>query len=160
MRLDGDTARAARRAARAEPIEYVVGDLKLTFAPEMPLDVLDGMEEALVVSNYELRRWMMAHSLVDPACHTECLDEKDRGRSCSAVAALRKEFRGKGLAEEDVTEMWSAIRKAQGVNPGESFASVDLSETAGDTSNETASDSDSDSTPTPSGDLATAASDA
>lgn len=158
MRLEGDEARAARRAARSEPIEYVVGDLKLTFAPEMPLDVLDGMDDALLVSNFELVRWLVAHTLAEPACKTECLDEEDRGRSCPAVAALRKELRGKGLAEADLDEMWSRVRKAQGVSPGESSSSADSSETAGDTSSGTASSSDS--TPAPSGSKGTAASDA
>ncbi len=157
MRLDGDEARAARRAARGELIEYVVGDLKLAFAPEMPLDVLDGMDDALLVSNYELVRWLVAHTLADPACKTECLDNEDRGRSCPAVAALRKELRGKGLAEGDLDEMWSKVRKAQGVSPGESSSSADSSETAGDTSSGTASDSGS--TQTPSGDQVPAASD-
>lgn len=158
MRLDGNEARAARAAARAEPIEYVVGDLKLTFASEMPVDVLDGMDDALLVSNFELVRWLIAHTLADAGCQTQCLDEDDRGRSCPAVAALRKEMRGKGLAEGDLDEMWAKVRKAQGVSAGESSSSAESSETAGDSSSATASDSGS--IPTPSGNPEPAASDA
>lgn len=157
MRLDGNEARAARAAARVEPIEYVVGDLKLAFASEMPVDVLDGMDDAMLVSNFELVRWLIAHTLARPDCRTECLDEDDRGRSCPAVAALRKEMRGKGLTEGDLDEMWSKVRKAQGVSAGESLSSAESSETAGDSSSATASDSGS--TPTPSGGRGPAASD-
>lgn len=154
MRLDGNSARAARTAARAEPIEYEVGDLTLTFAPEMPVDVLDGIDDAALVSRFELVRWLLAHSLATPGCQTECLDEEDRGRSCPAVAALRKQLRGKGLAEGDLNEMWSQVRTAHGMSEGEPTSSDDSSETAGDSSSRTASDSGS--TPTSSGDQATA----
>lgn len=163
MRLDGSEARAARRAARSKPIEYALGERVLSFAPEMPVDVLGGMDDAALVSRYELLMWLVAHSLDGPKCETECLDEEDRGRSCPAVAALRSDLRGvkvdgARITEGDLAEMWSQVRAAHAVTEGESSSSANSSEKAGDTSSGTASEPAS--TSTTSGDEEPAASDA
>lgn len=144
MRLDGNQARAARAAARREPIEYAIGDGLLTFKPEMPLDVLFGVEKAFGVSLQALRIWMLAHLQLDAKCQTECVDGTDDDaapRVCETVQGFKDRLRhirvdGAPLDEQDVDALWDAVRDAQGVTDPESSSSADSSEQAGDTSSE------------------------
>lgn len=144
MRLDGNQARAARAAARREPIEYAIGDTVLAFKAEMPLDILFGVERAYATSLRGLRQWMLAHLATDSECDTSCVDG-DSPKVCASVTALSDRLRkirvdGEPLDEADLDDMWTAVRDAQGVTEGESSSSAESSETAGDTSSETSSD--------------------
>ena len=143
-RINGNAARAARLAARKEPIEYEIGDEVFTFRPEMPLDVLFGVEKAFAVSLRGLRIWMLAHLLVDSPCDTTCVDmeEGEDRRACAALASWQKRMRavrvdGDPLDEADVDAMWDAVREALDVTEGESSSSAGSSETAGETSSVT-----------------------
>lgn len=148
MKLDGNAARAARVAARREPIDYLLGEDTFTFRPEMPLDVLFGVERVYASSLRGLRMWMLAHLLVDSPCDTECADAEEP-TVCDAQRAFRDRLRkirvdGASLAEADLDEMWDRVREALDVTEGESSSSAGSSETAGDTSSET---SDTPTTP-------------
>lgn len=144
MRLDGNAARAARASARREPIEYAIGEDVLVFAPEMPLDVLFGVEKWYAVTPTGMRLWMSAHMLADATCRTECVDG-DVPTVCDTLTAYRDRLRkirvdGAPLNEDDIDEIFVAVRDAQGVTDPESSSSADSSETAGDTSSETSSE--------------------
>lgn len=137
-------ARAARATARREPIEYEVGGEVFAFRPEMPLDVLFGVDAWAATSIQAMRLWMLAHMVVDPKCDTSCVDG-ETPTLCDALSVMKSRLRavrvgGESLAEEDMDEMFRAVRRAQGlgdVDTGESSSSADSSETAGDTSSET-----------------------
>lgn len=145
MRIDGNAARAARSAARREPIEYEIGDEVLRFKPEMSLDVLYGYDLAPVRTVLALQEWLLAHMLLDSVCGTECLEPKGKGETlgdCPAVAELRVRLRkirvdGSALVEADIDDMWTAVREAMGVTEGESPSSAEPSETVGDSSSKT-----------------------
>lgn len=141
MRLDGNAARAARVAARREPLEYVIGEETFVFRSEMPLDVLFGVERVYATSLRGLRMWMLAHLLLDAPCGTECADAQEP-TVCEAQRSFRDRLRtlridGAPLDEADIDEMWDRVREAMDVTEGESSSSAGSSETAGDTSSET-----------------------
>lgn len=143
MRVNGDEARAARLAARGEPIEYDLGGKVFTFAPEIPLDVLLGYPHTPYFDEFRLAMWLAAHTLVDPKCDTACAYEDDKGLSCPGVLALADDLRGlkvdgERLTPDDVVEMWSQVRDAHAVSEGESQTSPDSSEPGGVDSNPTA----------------------
>lgn len=171
MRLDGNQARAARTAARREPVEYAIGEVVFRFQPEMPLDILFGVDRAFAASVLGLRLWMLAHLELGAACDTSCVDHEDKDGNpipvrCVALDGFKARTRavridGDPLVEADLDEMWVAVRRALGVEDPESTSSVESSETAGDTSSATSSPSDStpptSSSPAPAASAASAA---
>ena len=129
MKIDGDASRAARLAAREEPIEYHLGGQVFTFPPEVPLDYLGADEHEKPQHPVEYMVASLARLSVDE-------DFTDR------LAAVRHPD-GTKVSLPDIDEMYTAVFNAYAVDPGESSASDDSSETAGATSPGTSPDGDS-----------------
>lgn len=160
---DGNEARAARAAARAEPIRHTLGDAEFVFAPELPLDVVLAYDTLGVQTASEIQAWTVAHLLEPAECDTECADDGlsfSEGRDCPAEKALRKRLRKvrvgrRRLTQTDLEEFHAAVLDSYAVTQGESDSSADSPAGAGESSSGTVSEQGS--TPAPSGDPAAAA---
>lgn len=140
-------AQAAVRAARGETFTESLGDLALTFLPELPVDVVLAYDDLKIESVTELEAWTVAHLLSEPLCDTSCADSaltKSSGRVCPAEQSLRQQLRkarvdGRRPTQADLTDFHTRVLGRYEVTQGESEPSADLPAATGAPSTETAS---------------------
>lgn len=145
---------AARRAARRSPVVLLLGSSEFRFEPEMPLDVVMGLDTLNFESHLEGRVWVEAHTLLGTVCDTSCADDglPLMARACPAELAHRKALKaarhadGSRVSADALHAFHDALLDAYVVSEGESEPSADSPATAGAGSSGTASESTSTST--------------
>lgn len=140
---------AARRAARRSPVVLSLGSTEFRFEPEMPLDVVMGLDTLNFESHLEGRVWVEAHTLLATPCDTSCADDglPLMARACEAELAHRKALKaarhadGTRVSADALHAFHDALLDAYAVTEGESGPSADSPATAGAGSSGTASES-------------------
>jgi hypothetical protein len=144
---NGSEARAARSAARAEPLTGHLGAATFRFEPEMPLDVVMSLDTLNYVTHIEGRIWVEAHTLIGATCDTSCADDglPLLARACPDETAHRMALKrarrddGSRVSGDEFHAFHERVLDAYAVTEGESEPSADSPATAGADSSGTAS---------------------